>query len=290
MLTVSERLCQLLTGNSGLFAGGEILDGQNIGARLVVSEQNDFAGELVSDLERLLQSETAIAKLNPQALSAKVAGQLERRSVQTIADRSEEGVGEKYPSVHEVGVMSDVLVLDKMGSPVYTTALRDAIRLYVNDKAVVVEQDWEGRILHSERFAMGMPRVVQLRNWVAFRFNARVSLCRRNLIIRDSALVNGKPTLVCQYCGTPLTTETYSVDHIVPRSRGGVSEWENMVACCKDCNSKKGNRTPREAGMRLIKAPDEPSAHDVRFRFRLHIRNPRPEWESYLYWNVALER
>lgn len=185
--------------------------------------------------------------------------------------------------------MSDVLVLDAAGEPYYTTNVQDAIRLWTKDKAVVLEEDFEGRLLHSDSFEMGMPRVIQLRNWVARKLALQVPFSRRNLIIRDSVVRGGKTVLVCQYCADALTTETYSLDHIVPRSRGGRSTWENLVACCKDCNSRKANRTPQEAHMRLMKKPVVPSSNDPKFKFRLHIRNPRPEWSSYLYWNVELE-
>lgn len=186
--------------------------------------------------------------------------------------------------------MSDVLVLDSAGEPSYTTTWDDAVRLYFLDKAEVLEEDFEGRILHSDSFEMNMPRVVQLKNWVMRKLNVRVPLSRRNLVVRDSILVHGVPTLVCQYCSIPLTTETYSVDHIVPRCKGGITEWTNVVACCKDCNSLKANKSLEEAHMQPIKTPIEPSSHDVKFRFRLNIRNPRPEWVTYLYWNVELEK
>jgi 5-methylcytosine-specific restriction endonuclease McrA len=186
--------------------------------------------------------------------------------------------------------MSDVLVLDATGQPIYTTTVRDALRLWNNDKAVVLEEDYEGKLLHSDSFEMGMPRVVQLRNWVARKLNLRVPFNRRNLVIRDSILRDGIPTLVCQYCAVALTTKTYSLDHIQPRSRGGLSTWENLVACCKDCNFAKANRTPAEAKMTLLKKPVEPYAHDSRFQFRLQITNPRPEWASWLYWNLELDK
>jgi 5-methylcytosine-specific restriction endonuclease McrA len=186
--------------------------------------------------------------------------------------------------------MSDVLVLDATGMPIYTTGVRDALRLWNKDKAVVLEEDREGKLLHSGSFEMGMPRVVQLRNWVARKLNVRVPLNRRNVIVRDSVMRGRSFTLICQYCADPLTTETYSLDHILPRSRGGLTEWTNIVACCKDCNFRKADRTPEEAGMKLLKRPVEPYTHDPKFTFRLHIRNPRPEWESYLYWNVELDK
>ena len=186
--------------------------------------------------------------------------------------------------------MSDVLVLDSTGLPIYIAPMRDAVRLWNKDKAWVLEEDFEGKLLHSDSFKMGMPRVVQLRNWCARKLNLKVPFSRRNLIIRDSIMRNGKPTLVCQYCADSLSLSTYSLDHIVPRSHGGLSTWENLVACCKDCNSRKSNLTLQQSGMRLMKAPIEPSIHDPRFTFRLQIKNPRPEWETYLYWNVELEK
>src|ERR1035441_501846 len=123
--------------------------------------------------------------------------------------------------------------------------MRDAVRLWNKDKAWVLEEDFEGKLLHSDSFKMGMPRVVQLRNWCARKLNLKVPFSRRNLVIRDSVMRNGKPTLVCQYCADALTTETYSLDHIVPRSHGGLSTWENLVACCKDCNSQKDRKSTR---------------------------------------------
>lgn len=186
--------------------------------------------------------------------------------------------------------MSDVLVLDSTGQPIYTTGVRNAIRLWNNDKAVVLEEDRAGKLLHSDSFEMGMPRVVQLRNWVARKLNLKVPRSRRNIILRDSVIRNGMLVLICQYCATALTTETYSLDHVLPRSRGGTSEWDNIVACCKDCNSEKADKTPEEARMRLIKKPVEPYANDPRFTFKLQINNPRPEWESYLYWNLVLDK
>ena len=186
--------------------------------------------------------------------------------------------------------MSEVLVLDSTGQPIYTTGMEDAVRLWTKDKAVVLAEDLEGKLLHSDSFEMGMPRVVQLRNWVAWKLNLQVPFSRRNLVLRDSVVRGSRTTLICQYCADALTTESYSLDHVIPRSQGGLSTWENLVACCKYCNSEKANRTPEQAGMRLLKKPVAPSIHDSKFTFRLQIKNPRPEWESYLYWNVELEK
>jgi 5-methylcytosine-specific restriction endonuclease McrA len=186
--------------------------------------------------------------------------------------------------------MSDVLILDSTGQPIYTTDVQDALRLWVKDKAVVLAEDEAGKLLHSDSFEMGMPRVMQLRNWIARKLTLRVPRSRRNIILRDSVMRHGKLTLVCQYCAEALTTETYSLDHVIPRSRGGTSDWDNIVSACKDCNFEKANRTPEEAGMRLLQKPVEPSCHDPRFTFRLLFNNPREEWLPFLYWNVELDK
>jgi len=185
--------------------------------------------------------------------------------------------------------MSDVLVLDSAGEPSYTTTWADAVGLYFSDRAQILEEDHEGQLLHSTSFEMGVPRVIQLTNFVARKFTLRVPLCRRNMVIRDSEMRGGVPTLVCQYCGDELSTETFTLDHVLPRSRGGLSTWENLVACCQKCNFTKAARTPEEVGYRLRKTPTVPNSHDPRFRFRLQIKNPRVEWESYLYWSTTLE-
>jgi 5-methylcytosine-specific restriction endonuclease McrA len=186
--------------------------------------------------------------------------------------------------------MSDTLVLDATGQPIYTDSWQKAVRLYFLDRASIVAED-EIKILHSSGFEMNMPRVIQLKNWVARKFKKSVPLCRRNLIVRDSVVIDGKPVLVCQYCGRPLTTETYSVDHVWPRSKGGLSVWTNLVACCQDCNSRKANKTLDELpDMQLLKKPVEPDPMDPKFNFKLHIRNPHPSWEPWLYWNVELEK
>ncbi len=109
-------------------------------------------------------------------------------------------------------------------------------------------------------------------------------MTRRNIAIRDNSS--------CQYCGVVLATADYTIDHIVPRARGGSSVWANLVLACAQCNKRKSDRIPQEAGLVLRQKPMEPSPFDPRFNFRLHIHALRPEWsdyKAYLYWNVELE-
>jgi 5-methylcytosine-specific restriction endonuclease McrA len=110
-------------------------------------------------------------------------------------------------------------------------------------------------------------------------------MTRRNIAIRDNSS--------CQYCGVVLETAEYTIDHVLPRARGGSSVWTNLALACVECNKRKSDRTPQEAGLTLRQKPIEPKQFDPRFNFRLHIHALRPEWsdyKAYLYWNVELEK
>jgi 5-methylcytosine-specific restriction endonuclease McrA len=179
--------------------------------------------------------------------------------------------------------MSDTLVLDRMGFPVAFVSWQRAVNLHWQDRAVVVTEDAK-RILRSASFEMGMPRVIKLRNHVSRKLRLKVPMTRRNIAIRDNSS--------CQYCGVVLETAEYTIDHILPRSRGGSSVWTNLALACGRCNKRKSDRTPHEAGLTLRQKPMEPKQFDPRFNFRLHIHTLRPEWSdyrAYLYWNVELE-
>jgi 5-methylcytosine-specific restriction endonuclease McrA len=180
--------------------------------------------------------------------------------------------------------MPDTLVLDKLGFPVALVSWQRAVNLQWQDRAVVVTEDAK-RILRSPSFEMGMPRVIKLRNHISRKLRLKVPMTRRNIAIRDNSS--------CQYCGVVLETAEYTIDHILPRARGGRSGWTNLVLACGKCNKRKSDRAPQEAGLRLRQKPVEPKQFDARFNFRLHIHTLRPEWsdyKAYLYWNVELEK
>ncbi len=179
--------------------------------------------------------------------------------------------------------MSDTLVLDTLGFPVAFVSWQRTVNLQWQDRAVVVTEDAK-RVLRSPSFEMGMPRVIKLRNHISRKLRLKVPMTRRNIAIRDNSS--------CQYCGVVLQTAEYTIDHILPRARGGKSVWTNLALACGRCNKRKSNRTPLEAGLTLLQKPVEPKQFDPRFNFRLHIHALRPEWsdyKAYLYWNVELE-
>lgn len=179
--------------------------------------------------------------------------------------------------------MADTLVLDPSGLPIATMRWEDAVTLYVKDRVTVVDSDPD-RILRSPSFEMEMPVVIKLKNDFARRQRREVPFSRRNVAIRDKSK--------CQYCARVLKQDEYTYDHVKPVSRGGKSTWKNLVLACVECNMHKANRTPEEAGMRLLTEPMKPSISDERFKFRLSIKKVNPRWKpwiSWAYWNVVLD-
>lgn len=126
-----------------------------------------------------------------------------------------------------------------------TVSMQRAARLLSKGKAVVHEADESGRFLRHWPW----PRVIRLVHYVKVAYEALhgpPAISKRGILVRDNYR--------CGYCGDPATT----VDHIMPRSRGGGTTWKNLAAACQRCNNKKGNQTPQEAGMRLLITPYAP--------------------------------
>jgi len=134
--------------------------------------------------------------------------------------------------------------------------------------------------IRTVRFDLAVPRVIRLLTYDRVP-QTRVRLNRRNLFARDGSR--------CQYCGRKFKTSDLSIDHVVPRSRGGRTEWGNVVCACLACNVQKGGRTPREAHMHLVKKPRRPRFSPV-ITLRAGSRKYR-SWKQFLdaaYWHVEL--
>jgi 5-methylcytosine-specific restriction endonuclease McrA len=200
---------------------------------------------------------------------------------------------------------SSVLVLNKFYMAVHVISVRRAFCLLVKELAEVVTLD-EGRYLSFDfqswrevsvarksfghpddefirtvHFEIQVPRVVRLLTYDRLP-RARVKFNRRNIFARDSNR--------CQYCGKRFPTGELSLDHVLPRSRGGGSSWDNIVAACLKCNVRKGGRTPWEAGMRLIREPVQPRTSPVLHSKLSHRRYQ--SWKTFLdhaYWSVELK-
>ena len=161
-----------------------------------------------------------------------------------------------------------VLVLNATHEPINVCTVRRAAVLVLKDKAVVLEQ--ADASLHSEFLTIHKPVVIRLVSFVHVpRDVHRRKITRKAVLARDA--------WTCQYCGTRKPGLT--VDHVIPRSRGGKSVWENIVASCAACNRRKGNRLPREIKMHPRKSPRPPGPTVF-----IQIAAPRVPraWEEYL--------
>ena len=162
--------------------------------------------------------------------------------------------------------MSKVLVLNASYEPLNITSWRRAIVLVIKGKAEQVEHN--GRFIYPE---MPLPTVIRLRNYVRVPYK-EIPLTRRNILQRDDH--------TCQYCG--VSGDGLTLDHVVPRSRGGGDKWDNIVTACVRCNVKKGNRTPREASMPLSNSPRRPHS-SLFFEVTRQVRSgTHAEWKKYV--------
>ena len=162
---------------------------------------------------------------------------------------------------------SRVLVLNQNYEPLSVCSARRAVVLLCLEKAEMVERNHE--LVRSVSMTIPLPSIVRLSRFVRVP-RKRILLNRRNVIKRDNHQ--------CQYCGTkqqPLT-----LDHVIPKNRGGEDTWENLVCACARCNNKKGQRTPEEAGLVLKRQPRRPN-YLMFIRHFVGINDQR--WCRYLF-------
>jgi 5-methylcytosine-specific restriction endonuclease McrA len=173
-----------------------------------------------------------------------------------------------------------VLLLNASFEPLGIVTVPRAVRLVWKGTADTVELDGD-RLLRSQHFVFPCPSVIRLVTYVNVRKHRSASgSLRTKVLIRDRYR--------CQYCGVRGTPTDLSIDHILPRSRGGRTVPENLCVACKPCNSRKGDRTPAEARMPLL---TEPSAlmYDLDIAAIRHAAGSRPEWQKYVAWRDARE-
>ena len=200
---------------------------------------------------------------------------------------------------------ASVLVLNKLYMPVQIVGARRAFGLLCREVAEVIsieENRFEAHDLDSwvelsalrdlfpdddhdyvrtVRLEVRVPKIIRLLIYDRLPQRA-VKFNRRNLYARDESR--------CQYCGRRYPTSELTLDHVVPRSRGGSSTWSNLVCCCVGCNSRKGGRLPEEANMRLVREPFKPRRSPL---IRLTVRDERyKSWRHFVdeaYWSVELK-
>lgn len=165
--------------------------------------------------------------------------------------------------------MNSVLVLNATYEPLNVVSVRRAVVLLLKEKAELVEMA-EAK-LRAEHLEVPVPLVIRLVTYVRVprRFDLPVS--RRTVLSRDN--------YTCQYCGARPAREELTVDHVLPRSRGGEHVWENVVTACGPCNRRKGDRTPAEAGMPLRREPFRPRYIAIALLGR---GDTHGVWEKYL--------
>ncbi|MFH1017189.1 MAG: HNH endonuclease [Pseudomonadota bacterium] len=194
-----------------------------------------------------------------------------------------------------------VLVLNKVYMPIHVISVKRAFCMLYRGAVKVVDKEYqtfdfkswaELAAVADEEEKLGIvgrmirvPRVVLLQTYDRFP-KRHVRFSRYNIFARDSS--------VCQYCGKRCPKTELNLDHIIPRSRGGRTTWENVVCCCLPCNRRKGGMNPKEAGMRLIREPARPHWAEC---LNISLKHPRyREWLPFLnvvdfsYWNVELEK
>ncbi|MDE2791476.1 MAG: HNH endonuclease [Paracoccaceae bacterium] len=159
--------------------------------------------------------------------------------------------------------------------PLSLWSWQEAIKACFLDRVhILAEYD---RTVRSPSVEIRIPSVVVLKNYV--RPVRTTAFTRFNLFLRDG--------FVCQYCGT---SGRMTFDHVIPRSRGGRTTWDNVVAACAECNLKKGSRTMKEARMRLLRLPRRPTPTELLNAGRRFPPNHLHQtWTDFLYWDIELE-
>ncbi|MGO9508882.1 MAG: HNH endonuclease [Mycobacterium sp.] len=161
-----------------------------------------------------------------------------------------------------------VLLLNSTYEPLTALPMRRAIVMVICGKADVVHDDPAAPVIHAATTSIVVPSVIQLRSYVRVPYRARVPMTRAALMHRDR--------FCCAYCGAKADT----VDHVVPRSRGGDHSWENCVACCSTCNHRKGDKLLTELGWALRRAPLPPTGQH--WRLLSTVKELDPSWARYL--------
>jgi 5-methylcytosine-specific restriction endonuclease McrA len=187
------------------------------------------------------------------------------------------------------------LVLNRNWQPVGVASVARSLTLVAAERARIVDPadfqqytwaDWAKLIpqeqelfVQSVTFRIRVPEVITLTEYDRVPTNT-VTFSRRNIFKRDR--------YTCQYCHTQLHSEELTIDHVIPRSRGGISTWENCVLACLPCNKRKADRTPTEARMPLRKAPVRPAWQPLYARHEVRMES----WSKFVseaYWTIELD-
>jgi 5-methylcytosine-specific restriction endonuclease McrA len=175
--------------------------------------------------------------------------------------------------------MEQTLVLNATYEPLRIVSWQKAITMLFQNKVEVIAV--YDREIRGVTVRVKLPSVLRLLRHVRMkRPFADVPFSRSNVYARDDHR--------CQYCSQKFAPSQLTFDHVLPVARGGHKGWDNIVTCCIPCNRKKGDRTPEEAGLQLLRKPKRPAALPS-LTVSLGIHRTPPSWRDYLYWDLKLE-
>jgi len=162
-----------------------------------------------------------------------------------------------------------VLLLNSSYEPLSIINCKKAIIMLLVDKVEYIEK--LSLSISSEKIIMPIPSVVKLKSYI-FLKRRQLALSRKNIFKRD--------LFKCQYCGRDNTELT--LDHVIPKQKGGTDTWDNLVSACSNCNFEKGNKLIKETNMTLIKKPKQPN---YLMYLQNHVGSEYKSWKQYLYMN-----
>jgi 5-methylcytosine-specific restriction endonuclease McrA len=166
--------------------------------------------------------------------------------------------------------VTDVLVLSPAYEPIRTVSIKRAVILLLQEKAELVEATEQ--TLRAQGLALPQPLVIRLVRFVRVNRARRLPCSRRLVLTRDRD--------TCQYCGAQPGRARLTIDHVIPKTQGGQTAWDNVVAACEGCNHRKGGRTPEQARMPLRSTPRQPQYAAL---VLLGDLERKPEWRKYVY-------
>ena len=166
------------------------------------------------------------------------------------------------------GTRQAVLQINASYEPMAFCSARRALTLVIKDKAIVIET-----MDREVRPGMFYPSVIRLREFRHIPHKMQ-TLSRKNILLRDRNL--------CQYCGGKFHPSVLTLDHVIPKSKGGRNTFENLVSCCSPCNRRKADKTLEESGLTLLNKPRASSIHTARFLMRC-MGSDDPKWKRFLY-------
>ena len=166
---------------------------------------------------------------------------------------------------------NSVLVLNTSYEAINFCGVRRAIVLVLS--GVATPEEYTNKIYRSPSTTVRIPAVIRLNKYIKISFKL-ITFSRKNIFLRDN--------YICHYCHNQFKPKELTIDHVLPKSKGGWNNWDNVVTACILCNKKKGNKTPEEAQMSLLKKPKTPNLPTYLQIIR-NIGNHNKEWRKYLF-------